>query len=125
MNPDTPDLDLPDGSRNPAKARKAATDPERPGEKCRAPTQKWVPQVNREKCEGKADCVDVCPYNVFELGTLTEEEFQSLSLMGRLKAQRHHRMTSRTPQASECRACGLCVVACPEDAITLALAPLR
>ncbi len=27
-----------------------------------------------------------------------------------------------TPNADPCRACGLCVVACPEDSITLALA---
>ena len=27
--------------------------------------------------------------------------------------------TAYTPNADDCRACGLCVVACPEDAITL------
>ncbi len=116
-------LDLPSGSLDPVKARAAAKDPTRPGERCRAPAARWVPVVDREKCEGKKDCVEVCPYSVFELGTLTDAEFASLSYVGRLKAKRHERRTSRTPRAAECRACGLCVVACPEDAITLARVP--
>ena len=116
-----PALDLPSGSLDPVKARDAARDPTRPGEKCRAPPARWTPVVDREKCEGKKDCVEVCPYSVFELGTLTDAEFESLSYVGRLKAKRHDRRTSRTPRAAECRACGLCVVACPEDALSLAL----
>ena len=111
--------ELPPGSLDPAKARRAAADPARPGEKCRAAPAEWTPIVDRNKCEGKRDCVDVCPYSVFELGTLTDIEFDALSTVGRLKARRHERRTSRTPRAAACQACGLCVVACPEDAITL------
>ncbi len=118
-----PSDDLPPGSRDPAKARAAATDPARPGEKCRAPPAKWAPVIDRSRCEGKQDCVQVCPYDVFELGTLTDEEFSALGIMGRVKARAHERKTSRTPRASECRGCGLCVVACPEEAITLVLGP--
>jgi 4Fe-4S ferredoxin len=112
-------LGLPEGSRDPVKARRAAADPSRPGEKCRAEAGRWVPQIDRNACEGKSDCVDVCPYSVFELGTLTDAEFEELTYVGRLKARHHERRTSRTPLAAACRACGLCVVACPEDAITL------
>jgi len=110
---------LPPGSRDAAKALRAAADPARPGEKCLAPPGRWTPVIDREKCEGKKECVDVCPYSVFELGTLTDAEFETLSLKGKFKARRHDRKTARTPLADACRACGLCVVACPEDAITL------
>jgi NAD-dependent dihydropyrimidine dehydrogenase PreA subunit len=106
-------------SHDPAKSRRAAQDPLRPGEKCRAPVGAWVPVIDRNKCEGKKECVEVCPYSVFELGSLTDAEFDSLTFIGRRKAERHERRTARTPKAAECRACGLCVVACPEDAITL------
>lgn len=112
-------LDLPSGSRDPTKARSAAALPNRPGERCGAPPGRWVPIVDRAKCEGKEDCVVVCPYDVFELGTLTEVEYHALGMVGRMKARAHDRKTSRTPHADACRACGLCVVACPEQAIQL------
>jgi 4Fe-4S ferredoxin len=111
---------IPPGSHDPAKALRAAADPQRPGQDCGAPPGTWVPVIDRTKCEGKKECVEVCPYSVFELGTLTEAEFDSMLLMGKLKAIRHGHRTARTPLAHACRACGLCVVACPEDAITLA-----
>lgn len=114
---------LPGGSRDPVKARSAAAHPQRPGEKCLAPPNRWVPVVDRAKCEGKEDCVVVCPFSVFELGTLTDAEYQGLGLVGRMKARSHDRKTSRTPRADQCRACGLCVVACPEDAIRLEPGP--
>jgi 4Fe-4S ferredoxin len=125
LTPDPSELapSLPTGSRNPAKARQAARDPNRTGEKCLAPSGKWVPIVDRAKCEGKEECVEVCPYSVFQLGRLTTEEFDGLGLVGRMKAKRHELRTARTPRAAECRACGLCVVACPEDAITLEPVP--
>jgi len=116
---DAPPEELPVGSPNVLKARQAARDPTRPGERCRAAPRHWIPVVDRAKCEGKADCVDVCPYSVFQIGTLTDEEYQSLGYFGRVRARHHQLKTSRTPRATECRACGLCVVACPEDAVNL------
>ncbi|HXW67051.1 MAG TPA: ferredoxin family protein [Thermoplasmata archaeon] len=111
--------ELPEGSPNAAKARRAARDPRRPGEECRAAPGTWRPIVDLRRCEGKSDCVEVCPYSVFELGTLTDAEYRSLGHLGRAKARHHGLRTSRTPRATECRACGLCVVSCPEDAVRL------
>jgi 4Fe-4S ferredoxin len=101
------------------KAKRAAENPNRPGERCEATPRTWVPVVNRGKCEGKADCVAVCPYDVFEVGQISESEFRALSFFARLKVRAHGMKTAYTPNAPDCRACGLCVVACPEKAITL------
>ena len=106
-------------SINAAKARKAANHPDRPGENCRAEPGRIVPFVSRGKCEGKGDCVEVCPYNVFVVTRITDEDFAALGILGRFKSRAHGRKTAYTPHADACQACGLCVVACPEDAITL------
>ena len=110
-------------SRDRTKARKAAADPRRPGERCRAEPGAFVPVVSRSRCEGKADCVAVCPHDVFALDVLTDPEFEALGLLGRLKARAHGRKTVRLPHADACRACGLCVVACPEKALRLERLP--
>jgi NAD-dependent dihydropyrimidine dehydrogenase PreA subunit len=75
--------------------------------------------VDRERCEGKRDCVEVCPYGVFEVQRITDVDFAKLSFFGRLKSRAHGRKTAYTPLADACQACGLCVVACPEHAIVL------
>jgi NAD-dependent dihydropyrimidine dehydrogenase PreA subunit len=108
-----------DDSLDKAKARKAAAHPDRPGEKCRAPAGTFAPVVDRSKCEGKHDCVDVCPYHVFEVRRIDDGDFATLSILGKLKSVAHGRKTAYTPGADACRACGLCVVACPEKAIRL------
>lgn len=102
-----------------AKARRAASHPDRPGEQCRAEPGTWRPVVDRGRCEAKADCVEVCPHEVFEVGRIDDADFARLSLLGRLKSRAHGRLTAHTPRADACRACGLCVVACPEHAISL------
>jgi 4Fe-4S ferredoxin len=79
----------------------------------------YRPVVNRNACEGKRDCVAVCPYDVFEVRQIDDEDFSSLSFLGKLKSRAHGRLTAYTPHADLCQACGLCVVACPEKAITL------
>ena len=102
------------------KARRAAAHPDRPGEQCGAAPGSYAPSIDRNRCEGKADCVAVCPYNVFEVGTITPEDFVRLGFFGKLKSRAHGRRTAYTPNAGACQACGLCVVACPEHAIALA-----
>lgn len=121
--------DLPEQRSNPAfdaaKARKAAADPKRPGQKCAAPPGAFVPVVDRTRCEGKSDCVAVCPYGVFEVGQIDDAEYRRLPVIARLKLFVHGKKTAFTPHADRCQACGFCVVACPERAISLAPAPAR
>jgi len=50
---------------------------------------------------------------------MEDTDFAQLSFLGRLKSMAHGRMTAYTPNADLCAACGLCVRACPERAITL------
>ncbi len=101
------------------KARRAAKSPRRTGEKCRAAPGTLVPFVNRRRCEAKADCVTVCPYGVFVVGPIDDGEFRRLPPLARLKVWAHKKQTAHVPGVDRCRACGLCVAACPEKAITL------
>ncbi len=78
-----------------------------------------VPQVDRGRCEGKRDCVEVCPYDVFEVRRIEDADFARLGLLGKLKSIAHKRQTAYTPRAADCHACGDCVSACPEKAIKL------
>lgn len=107
-------------SKNPAKAKRAAAHPDRPGERCEAEPGTYAPAIDRARCEGKGDCVEVCPYGVFEVRTIDDADYRALGFFARLKSRAHKRQSAYTPGADACRACGLCVVACPEDAITLA-----
>jgi NAD-dependent dihydropyrimidine dehydrogenase PreA subunit len=79
-----------------------------------------APVIDRNRCEGKEDCVRVCPYHVFEMGTLTPEQRKGLSWVGWLKALGHGGRQAFAARADACHACGLCVTACPEQAIRLA-----
>ena len=106
-------------SRNPAKAKRAAAHRDRPGEECKAAPGAFAPVIDRNRCEGKNDCVEVCPYDVFEVRRIDDADFARLSLLGKIKSVVHGRRTAYTPGADQCRACGLCVVACPEKAIRL------
>lgn len=109
--------------RDSEKARRAAAHPERPGAECKAEPGAFRPVVDARRCEGKAECVAVCPYDVFEVGRLGDEAFAAMPVLVKLKLWAHRRKTAFTPRADACRACGLCVVACPEDAIRLVEAP--
>ncbi|GBQ25682.1 4Fe-4S ferredoxin [Acetobacter estunensis NRIC 0472] len=78
-----------------------------------------VPIVDFNRCEGKDACVAVCPYNVFEVRKIDRSDYRELSFVGKIKSHVHGGMVAYTPHADQCRACGLCVKACPERAIKL------
>lgn len=86
---------------------------------------KVMPLIDRERCEGKNDCVRVCPYDVFEVRRIDAPDFSALSFKGKVRSLLHGRMTAYTPAADACHACGLCVTACPEDAIRLVKNPSK
>ena len=86
---------------------------------CKQAPGVYRPVVDRNKCEGKRDCVAACPYDVFEVRTIDDGDFAALSFLSKLKSRVHGKVTAYTPKAPDCRACGLCVSACPEKAIRL------
>jgi NAD-dependent dihydropyrimidine dehydrogenase PreA subunit len=86
---------------------------------CRDVSGKVAPVVDRNRCEGKEACVQVCPYGVFEIGTLSKAERKSLTLLGRLKAFGHGGKQAYVVNPDACHACRLCLDACPESALTL------
>jgi NAD-dependent dihydropyrimidine dehydrogenase PreA subunit len=86
---------------------------------CRQAPGVMVPVIDRNRCEGKAACVAVCPTKVFVIGVLPPGERAGLSWRGKLKGFGHGWKQAFTPNAAACEACGKCVEACPEDAIRL------
>jgi NAD-dependent dihydropyrimidine dehydrogenase PreA subunit len=104
---------------NPTKVKAARANPDRPGEKCRAEPGRFTPLIDLTRCEGKRDCTEVCPYDVFEVTRITDADFGALSLFGKVRSVAHGRQAAYAVRADACHACGLCVVACPESAITL------
>lgn len=81
------------------------------------------PVIDRTRCEGKRDCVDICPFDVFEVRRMDDADFDALGFLARLKSRAHGRQTAYAVRADACQACGLCVVACPERAIRLTGTP--
>jgi len=81
-----------------------------------------VPVIDMTRCEGKADCVRVCPEDVFEIRRIDDADYQGLGFFSRFKVRVHGMKMAYTPNADACRSCGLCVTACPEGAIKLARA---
>ena len=86
---------------------------------CKQPAGAIVPAVDLRRCEGKADCVAVCPENVLALPRIDAADYRGLGALHRFKLRVHGMQVAYTPNAEACRSCGLCVTACPERAIKL------
>ena len=65
-----------------ASPRRRAAIPESVPRSCKPAPTGQVPVVDRNRCEAKEDCVQVCPYDVFEVRVLTPEERAGVSLRG-------------------------------------------
>lgn len=87
---------------------------------CKQPPGVIAPSVDFARCEGKADCAAVCPEDVFEIRRIDAADYRQLKRLQRFRLRVHGLKVAYVPRAEACRACGLCVSACPEHAITLA-----
>jgi len=70
---------------------------------CKQEPGEFAPVVDRGKCEGKSDCVRVCPYDVFEVRRIDDEDYDTLSFIARLKVRAHGMKSAYTPRADACR----------------------
>ena len=52
---------------------------------CDEVSGKLMPIVNFNSCAAKRDCVEVCPFDVFEMRPITKEDKAQLSLKGKIK----------------------------------------
>jgi ferredoxin len=62
------------------------------------------PLVELGRCEGKGDCVRVCPENVFQVRRIDAADYRTLNLLHKLKLRVHGMEVAYTPNADTCRA---------------------
>jgi NAD-dependent dihydropyrimidine dehydrogenase PreA subunit len=101
------------------KVAKEANATPAPAGVCKQKPGVFHPVVDRDACEGRGDCVRVCPVSVFAVDTLPSEERRGLGFKGRIKGFAHRWQQALLINPAACEACGLCVEACPESALTL------
>lgn len=90
---------------------------------CSKPPGYLVPAIDRNRCEGKGACKTVCPMGVLTIGKLPESDRVGLTMRGKVKGFVHGWKQALLTNANACEACGQCVKACPESAITLVRGP--
>jgi hypothetical protein len=49
---------------------------------CKQAPGTFAPAIDRNRCEGKAECVSVCPKTVFAIDVLSKSERRKLSVLG-------------------------------------------
>jgi len=70
---------------------------------CKQPPAAIRPVVDLERCEGKGDCVRVCPEDVFRVRRIEDADYARLSLMHKLKQRVHGMQVAHTPNVDACR----------------------
>jgi NAD-dependent dihydropyrimidine dehydrogenase PreA subunit len=70
--------------------------------------------IDRNKCEGKADCLQACSQGVYEL---KEPDLSELGWLIKLKLKFHGGKQAFAVAPERCEGCEACVAACPENAI--------
>lgn len=85
----------------------------------RRPRGVFSPSVDVARCEGTGKCLTACPEDVFGLLPIEPEDRASLTPLQKLKLFALGGKVAYALSADRCRACGLCLEACPEKAITL------
>lgn len=86
---------------------------------CNQPSGVVRPVIDAHRCEGKDECIRVCPYDVFHVRSLTKDERRALPLGPWVKVMAHGARQAFVVQPDACHACGACAAACPETAIRL------
>jgi 4Fe-4S ferredoxin len=86
---------------------------------CEPEEGRLIPIIDRNRCDGKQDCVAVCPFDVFAMQRLTALDLAMFSVPPRKAHKLVGKWQAFTVRAEACHACNLCVVACPENAIRL------
>jgi len=50
---------------------------------CKHAPRIFTPIVDFSRCEGKGPCLEVCPYNVFEIRKIEPSDYAALGLLSR------------------------------------------
>lgn len=86
---------------------------------CKQPAGIIIPIINRNKCEAKETCSAVCPFDVFDIRKVTNEEKVGLNRFIRFKIWAHGGKQAFVVRPYDCHGCGDCATSCPEKAIVL------
>lgn len=78
-----------------------------------------IPVVNFNKCEAKGACTHVCVHNVFKIRQISSEQFSELTFLGKIRTIFSDNRKAVVEKPELCQNCGLCVSACPGNAIKL------
>ena len=72
--------------------------------------------IDRNRCEGKAVCLAVCPEKVF---ALQAPDSKALSWQARWRLRFHGGLQAFAVRPEDCSACNICAEKCPERAIRI------